>query len=190
MGTSDTDARQSVLDTIDRMAQAGEDREAIIRAAADGLRSATDLDLIFVMVRDEDQSVLRMRYASLGEYERQQIREQANLDLQSVSVELGDQPMLTMFFRCGQLAHLESIHEVAELARAIAPKARIGALAADAVHNQGIGYACVMPILAGEEVQGVLIGSRYGRKPVPNEDSALVQAIAALMGPALANGDG
>lgn len=188
MSTPDTDARQSLLDTIDGMAQQGGDPEEIIQAAADGLRGATDLDQIFVMICDSEEPLLRMRYASLGRYEQQQIRNSMNLDLRTVTVELGDEPMLTNFLRCGQLAELESISEVAELARAIAPKERIAAMAADAVRNQGIGYACVMPILAGEDLQGVLIASRYGRKPLPNEDSALVHAIAALMGPALANG--
>jgi hypothetical protein len=188
MTTPDHDERQTLLDTIDGMAQQREDRDSIIQAAADGLRSATDLDQIFVMICDDDEPLLRMRYASLGRYEQQQIRNSMNLDLRTVTVELGDEPMLTSFFRCGQLAELETISEVAELARAIAPKANIAAIAADAVRNQGIGYACVMPILAGEDLKGVLIASRYGRKPLPNEDSALVQAIAALMGPALANG--
>ena len=188
MDTPNTDARKSLLDTIDRMVQDGDNRDAIIKEAADGLRSATNLNLIFVMIRDDDQPTLRMCYASLGDYERRQIRDSVDLALRSVKVELGDEPMLTTFFRHGQLAQLESIHEVAELARAIAPKERIGAMAADAVRNQGIGYACVMPILAGEDIQGVLIATRYGHKPLPHEDSALVQAIAALMGPALANG--
>ncbi len=185
MSTSETDTRQSLLDTIDGMAQSGGRDEEIIQAAADGLRDATDIDQIFVMVCEHDEPVLSMRYASLGAYERQQIRNSMSMDLQSVTVPLSQDNMVAELFRCGLLAELEDMEEVAELARTVAPQANIATMAADAVRNQGIGYACVMPILAGDDLRGVLIASRYGRKPLPPEDTALVQAVAALMGPAL-----
>ena len=185
MSMPETDTRQSLLDAIDSMAQSGAGEDEIIQAAADGLRDATDLDQIFVMVCDDDEAVLSMRYASLGAYERRQIGNSMKMDLHSVTVPLSQHNMVAELFRYGMLAELEDMGEVAELARAIAPREHIAHMAADAVRNQGIGYACVMPIIAGEELRGVLVASRYGRKPLPPEDSALVQAIAALMGPAL-----
>lgn len=190
MSTPDTDAHQALLDSIDQMAGNGEAPDAVIQAAADGLRAVTDLDQIFIMVRDGAQSLLRMRCAALGAYERAQIRDSANLDLCTVTVPLDDEPMLADFFAQGQLAELEGISQVAELARAIAPHERIAAMAADAVRNQGIGYACVVPIATNHELLGVVIASRYGRNSLSEEDSALVRAVAGLLGTALNHSQG
>ncbi len=185
MATPDSDARQSLLDSIERMVHSGEDTEAIIEAAADGLRGATHLAQVFVMVREDNESALRIRYASLGTYEREQIRESMNMDLHSVVVPIDDEPMLADFFQYGKLAELTGIDQVAVLARAIAPHERIGTMAADAVRSQGIGYACVAPIAADGALLGVVIASSYGRKHLDEEDTLLVAAVATLLAAAL-----
>jgi hypothetical protein len=121
MSTPDSEIRQQLLDSIETMAHAGEDADAIVQTAADGLRSTTHLDQVFIMVREATESALRIRYASLGSYEREQIRQSMDMDLHSVTVPIDDEPMLADFFQYGRLAELRGISQVAELARAIAP---------------------------------------------------------------------
>ncbi|MGM0491304.1 MAG: GAF domain-containing protein [Armatimonadota bacterium] len=181
MSMRDSDRRQSLLDSIETMVHDGADAGDIIEAAADGLRRETHLDQVFVMVRENGDASLRIRYASLGTYEREQIRESMSMDLHSVVIPLDDEPMLADFFLYGKLAELKGISQVAELARAIAPHERIGNLAADAVRSQGIGYACVAPIATDGTLLGVVIASSYGRKPLTEDDTLLVAAVGTLL---------
>jgi len=186
MGMPEIADHRSLLDEIERMGGDGADVDAITRTGADGLRAQTALDQVFVMLRDDEADVLRMRCAALGDYERGQVHDALGGNLQSVAVPLNDGQMLDELFRCGALAEMDSIAEVAELARAISPNARVAGIAADAVRNQGIGYACVLPIATMDDVLGVLITARYGRQALAEEDSALLEAVAATLGAALA----
>lgn len=188
MDRSESAARRCLLDAIDRTADSGEHQDAVIRAAADGLREVTALDQVFIILREEgeaNRATLRLRYAGLGAWERAQIRDAMNVELVGMRVGPGDAGLLDSLVRRGQCIELKSVAAVAGLARAIAPRDRIGNLAADAIQSQGIGYACAVPIASDGGALGVLIASSYGASGLSDEDLALVEAVAARLAAAL-----
>ena len=185
MSTRDHEDHKALLDSIETMVHADEETDTVVQAAADGLREVTHLDQVFVMVREDGEPALSMRYAALGSYEREQIRVSMDMDIHSVVIPIDDEPMLADFFQYGRLAELTGIDQVAVLARAIVPCEDIGTMAADAVRSQGIGYACVAPIATDGELLGVVIASSYGQRPLTEDDTLLVAAIATLLAAAL-----
>jgi len=189
MAPSDTESdatrrRDDLLQSLQEMAESDAGSDAVIEAAADGLRDVTGLDHVLVIVRD-DESALVVRHASVAAWELQQLRDHAGLELQGMHLSADVAAMLSQLEHLGSMMEIDGMADVIEVVRALAPDERIANMAEDAVRSQSIGYGCVAPLIPGGEPLGAIVGSSYGRQKPREEELELIRAVADLLASAL-----